>query len=1440
MRFGKSVLSQYLRTKCDLALYLTLFRPGELQEAGLPNALEARPGTRSLRDAGIEQETTVYGRVRAALGDRCIGSGPQGESNRWTDQPLATQLNQVQGAPSLLIQPSFSLTRPSLEQALQSLGVLAEDIAAVPGFEGFIPDILLLQTSQVSPIQLSPSGDRIATPPNDPRMSLAVVDVKHAHEANPSYEAEVVLYALLLAQWLVASALDDRFYVSADVYLWTRGGIAGGHLSRAMEEGGNHAEILVEALKRELSPVNLAIYVPAIRRFFGQTMPQVLRLGGEDWTQLEWHVAPSCASCDWLGYEGWLGPRDRPVVAANPRHYCFARAAHDDDVGRIPLITRGSRRVLQGAGFRTVAQVAGTSGAEGVYGEHTNLKADRRAIPGYAVSVATGTSDIDPDRADGMLARYADLDVCLSINFDPGAGLLTGIGLLASFTQHFPFGQQPDERVRRRWREHWVVAAKGREAEESTVLAFLQQLASIFEHVNDNAPERGGPHAAQTRTQIVFWSRRQFEELCVALGRHLPAILYDRQDRLVRALAWIFPPEELQELDENAGDQRPTIAFVRDTVRRLVRVPALHALTLFNVADVYHYGDAQVARPDHFYREPLSDTIPRERIYEIWALSAGGAGGVVRWGPVVKTFNQLLDGFARTIDHQTSALISIVWRLRGDFGPRLKAEAPRLRLVVPTWANRVAHDSKLWIAWARFEAAVGRALNRLLFTADPEEVEASSDGLRLLRRLEVFPDGRSEYEVSEGSLNSKLRAPSQFLCLSVDAVPGFLALPTRAVIAYELLPDSLRWMTQTPMYKLFAATLVSLDRTARRATVAFEEFRGPTANDMGALRAVVLQHLQGAFEGTLTLVPGLGPDVVVRRLERILAAVGDPPIAEPAPETLSALGAANRAPRRGNDPDTALAQVLWRGRELSAQAARPPAEVERIVRRARDGDGLNDSQAEAVRVGAGAALTVVWGPPGTGKTKTCAALLHGLIAEEARNRAAGPYNVLVTGPTYKAVGELVERLVRSLGDDGDASCQVYLVYSPSRPDRFPRADAGDHIEIIEATSDVTDPAFVAMRTALEGARSVVVVATVTHQCARIAEQLSRMDNVQRALWPLFDFVLIDETSQVDMTTGVMPLALLKQAFQLVVAGDHLQMPPIVQAEPPLGAEYLVGSIQSYLTRRFGLEPVPLLRNYRSGVEIVSYTRRLGYPDGLEAANPGTAISLLIDPATLRPDLERTGLPWSDAWARTLDPQKGIVALTYPDGRAGQANEFEAACVAAAVWLFRQCTSRFLAGRHDTPVDVAQGWDDEGFWNHGIGIVTPHRAQRAQIVRLLSEVFRQTDPALIEGAVDTVERFQGGERHTIIISFGVGDPDVIVGEERFLLQLERTNVAISRAMGKCVVLLSDEVANHIPEDRRAAMSAHALRGVVDEWCVQRHVEQVQFRGTLRPLTVRWRG
>lgn len=121
-----------------------------------------------------------------------------------------------------------------------------------------------------------------------------------------------------------------------------------------------------------------------------------------------------------------------------------------------------------------------------------------------------------------------------------------------------------------------------------------------------------------------------------------------------------------------------------------------------------------------------------------------------------------------------------------------------------------------------------------------------------------------------------------------------------------------------------------------------------------------------------------------------------------------------------------------------------------------------------------------------------------------------------------------------------------------------------------------------------------------------------------------------------------------------------------------------------------------------------------------------------------------------------------------------------------------------------------------FWGKCVGIVTPHRAQRALVVRELKKLF-PTEQDLIDDAVDTVEKFQGGERHTILVTFGVGDADLISGEEAFLMQLERTNVAISRAMAKCIVIMPTTLAGHVPQDKKALETAFALKGYIDEFC-----------------------
>jgi len=122
---------------------------------------------------------------------------------------------------------------------------------------------------------------------------------------------------------------------------------------------------------------------------------------------------------------------------------------------------------------------------------------------------------------------------------------------------------------------------------------------------------------------------------------------------------------------------------------------------------------------------------------------------------------------------------------------------------------------------------------------------------------------------------------------------------------------------------------------------------------------------------------------------------------------------------------------------------------------------------------------------------------------------------------------------------------------------------------------------------------------------------------------------------------------------------------------------------------------------------------------------------------------------------------------------------------------------------------------------------------------LRSLFPAVPSELIFEAVDTVERFQGGERHTIIVSFGVGDTDIISGEEAFLLQMERTNVAVSRAKAKCIVIMPKALAYHLPADEKVAKASKAIKIYIEEFCHnRREVDIIDHLGNIRKGEVRW--
>lgn len=712
----------------------------------------------------------------------------------------------------------------------------------------------------------------------------------------------------------------------------------------------------------------------------------------------------------------------------------------------------------------------------------------------------------------------------------------------------------------------------------------------------------------------------------------------------------------------------------------------------------------------------------------------------------------------------------------------------------------MAFDAKLWIWWDSLDFNASQLEAHLRLSLEGERLEATYEAIILSNGSEVSP-GVYEFDVAPGSTEAKFKEDSM-LTVGKIGRPGMPLERVSALVrpdapAFPGAPGALH----EPVWSALKAELRRFDRVGAKATVALSHPREPN------LVRYLIQNSVVDLLSDIVLLEAKKPSYFdwSETSSRLLTEIGNPSIAIPDQNAADAMGISPTSRRGGRDPISPAARVLWDASALSTQTCLPRDVADSIAKYVCEHDRLNASQASAVLHGAEKGLTVIWGPPGTGKTNTLAALLHGLV-HDATTRGH-ELKVLVTGPTYKAVEEVLHRTASFLSNDPSTQTKIYALYSRGRMLGPSPSPLGENILYTCARLDPTDTVYQRCITDLRGP-GVVLVGCQIRQARRFP-----LEVYGSLVQPLFDVVVVDECSQVPVSHALSAICGLKSDARLIIAGDHLQMPPITTLDPPPDAAYLVGSIQTYLLSRFSETlPVRVLEtNYRSAEDIVDFARAIGYPHSVKAAFSGTALHFTSPPPS-RVSYP-AGLPWCPDFGTILAPEHRVVTVLHADDVSSQGNHYEARLVAGIVWMLRQSVSGSLDGRGTT---VHERPNAETFWATCVGVVTPHRAQRALVIRELESLF-PAERNYIDAAVDTVERFQGGERHTIIVTYGVADTDVIEGEEAFLMQLERTNVAVSRAMAKCVVVMPTSLAVHIPEERKALSTAFALKHYVEEFC-----------------------
>ncbi|MGV3525349.1 MAG: AAA domain-containing protein [Candidatus Sericytochromatia bacterium] len=449
-----------------------------------------------------------------------------------------------------------------------------------------------------------------------------------------------------------------------------------------------------------------------------------------------------------------------------------------------------------------------------------------------------------------------------------------------------------------------------------------------------------------------------------------------------------------------------------------------------------------------------------------------------------------------------------------------------------------------------------------------------------------------------------------------------------------------------------------------------------------------------------------------------------------------------------------------------------------------------DQQAAVARVMQARDLALIHGPPGTGKTTTLLACIRRVLETEKQ--------VLVCAPSNAAVDLLASRLsaqghrVLRLGHPARLQESVWPLTLDEQLEQHPNATALRQLrkEMNKLRREVSryrrqfGPAERAERDAqraeLKRLRKLLqeledgMVASLLEDAQVIACTL--VGAAGKLLYGRrFQTVFIDEAAQA--LEGACWIPVLK-AERVVLAGDHQQLPPTIRSPQ---AQALSVTLFEKAIQRQPQSSVRLTTQYRMHEQIMAFPSSWFYENTLEAA-PGVGQRRLQAAQAAEHPLNQP-LLWVDTAGCGFDEERDS-----DSGSVGNPGE---------VRLLQQILSEWLS---------------DPDWPSGpvtIGVIAPYRRQ----VEALRAGLQLTLPAGTRLEVETVDSFQGQERDVICLSFVRSNE---AGEIGFLSDLRRTNVAMTRARSKLLLIGDTATLGSHPFYRELQEQVEAVDGYHSAW------------------------